>query len=81
MKKTGVALVIVGMMVASLLLTDIALAPQVAASSEKATTKLANGVVGSCPGALRICCFNENGRTVCGCMLPTQCPLYTGSSS
>jgi len=41
MKKAGFALVIVGMLVASLLLLNVTLTPQVAASSEKITTKQA----------------------------------------
>jgi hypothetical protein len=68
MKKAGFVILLVGVLVASLLLLNTALTPQVAASSEKTTTKPANDVVGkACPGELSYCCVNENGSTVCGC--------------
>lgn len=67
MKKAGFV-VVIGILVASLLLINIALAPQVAASSEKTATKPANDVVGMfCPKRLHYCCFTENGRPMCGC--------------
>jgi hypothetical protein len=70
MKKTGFLLVIIGILVASLMLANIALVPQVAASSEKTSTKPANDAVGWCCPSCQIYCCNGN---VCGCMYPSQC--------
>jgi hypothetical protein len=70
MKKTGLVLVIVGILVASLLLINIALTPQVAASSEKTTIKPANDAVGWICLQDQVFCCNRQG---CGCMYPSQC--------
>jgi hypothetical protein len=82
MKRAGFVLVLVGTLVASLLLLNTALTPQVAASSDKTTIKPANNVVvGACSGELSYCCVNENGRTVCGCY--AVCPdntIFSASS-
>jgi hypothetical protein len=79
MKKAGFVILLVGMLVASLLLINTALTPQVAASSERTTTKPANDVVGMfCPKRLHYCCFNE---TVCGCYAVCPAKTIIGASS
>jgi hypothetical protein len=70
MKKTGFVLVIIGMLLASLLLVNIVLAPQVGASSEKTTIKPANDAVGWICLSGQIYCCNKQG---CSCMYPSQC--------
>jgi hypothetical protein len=50
------------MLVASLLLLTVSLTPKVAASSEKTTAKLTNGVVGQqppCPGGYVLLCSSS----------------------
>ena len=66
MKKAGFVIALAGMLVASLLVVNIALTPKVAASSEKTTAKLTNGVVGQqppCPGGFALLCSSSGDCT------------------
>ena len=78
MKKAGFVIVLGGMLIASLLLVNIAVAPKVAASSEKTTAKLANGVAVRqmvCPEGYQLCCSAMGNTYVCDCLPIGPCPL------
>ena len=78
MKKAGFVIVLAGMLVASLLLLTVSLTPKVAASSEKTTAKLTNGVVVRqmvCPEGYQLCCSAMGNTYVCDCLPIGPCPL------